>query len=132
MNIIPNIYKASEVEAGKKYICPLCEVQSTSDEHDTGWVACPMLNGKAICLGCCIDYQAVARSTDFEMNEYYDLFLKQTLLDHQGSTDSLRLICLKHQKEMLENKIENEESVFKERFVTLLNRVNELLRNSSK
>ena len=68
MEAIPETFKARNIERTGRYKCPLCEDQSTGDEVDTGWVLCPMLEGRPICLGCCLDYQNVARLEDFDAN----------------------------------------------------------------
>lgn len=103
MNAIPPVVPAREVDPTGKYRCPLCKVQSTGDEADTGWVECPMLRGKMICLGSCIEHQAVARSDDFE--RHFDRALFDELSSSaQRSVAELRQVCLVHQLEVIDER----------------------------
>jgi hypothetical protein len=107
MEAMPETYEAKKVHPTGHYKCPLCDVQTTADEVDTGWVFCPMLDGEPICLGCCLDYQNVARLEDFTTNPYNDLFDEAS---HKtgNPADRLRRICLDHQEEILVARIGKE------------------------
>src|SRR5690606_17102088 len=87
-----------------KYKCPLCKVQSAGDEADTGWVECPMLRGRMICLGSSIDHQSVARSHEFE--DHFDRVLFDQLSSSaQRSIPELRRACLGHQLEVIDDRL---------------------------
>jgi hypothetical protein len=99
MNAIPPVLDARQVEAnegGKRYPCPLCSVQTTADAADTGWVKCPLVGHRPICLGCCLDHQKVARHQGSEPHPFTDLF--DTLAGKVGRPiRDLMLECLTHQ-----------------------------------
>jgi hypothetical protein len=96
MHAIPERFDQKMIDPSGCYVCPLCQAQSTSDESDTGWVYCPMLRDRPVCLGCCIDYQSVARADEFDSHPYRDLF--DSLSAQGGMTvERLRQICLNHQ-----------------------------------
>jgi hypothetical protein len=97
---IPEYFTAQDLGI-PGYSCPLCRVQTTSDRVDTGWVYCPLLNNAAICLGCCSDYQKVARSETFDEHPFRDLFDVVRNLTRQ-SISSLRKTCLTHQEHIVQ------------------------------
>src|SRR5436190_2018867 len=97
MEAIPETFGADQVDSKRQYRCPLCDVQTTADEVDTGWVLCPMLDSDPICLGCCLDIQNVARIEDFATHPYHDLFEDVSLKTGKEVTE-LRQICLIHQE----------------------------------
>lgn len=107
MEAIPETYKATDIDQTGRYKCPLCEDQTTGDEVDTGWVLCPMLQGKPICLGCCLDYQNVARLEDFDENPYHDLFDEAAEKTGKAAV-ALRRNCLAHQEEILQGRYKKE------------------------
>lgn len=128
MKAYPPIIKGKDLDPTGTYNCPLCEVQSTRDENDTGWVVCPIAKGKSICLGCCIDYQSVAASDEFETHPYYDLFIDNKNLLKGTPPDVLRNVCLEHQKQILKKDLDEEvDEVQKSKISTSLNRINRLL-----
>src|SRR5688572_19967927 len=100
INAIPDLVDPQDINLPKNYICPLCEAQSVADKDSTGWVLCPMLENQAICLGCCLDHQAVARSFDFDGHPYRDLFDNVSQLSGKPVV-TLRQICLQHQSDIL-------------------------------
>lgn len=106
MEAIPKYVPSRELDRAAGYVCPLCEVQSTSSEPDIGWVYCPMLDDSPICLGCCIDHQTVARSDDFDGHAYRNLFD-----DVSQSTGedvlSLRRVCLQHQESIVTESLDD-------------------------
>lgn len=104
MYAIPRNLSGEELSEGPRYKCPLCRFQRTGDEADTGWVKCPLVDERAICLGCCIDYQSVARSDDFEHSAYKDLF---TILarDRSINVSALRKKCMDHQLEVIDERL---------------------------
>ncbi|CAN5300899.1 hypothetical protein BH10ACI1_BH10ACI1_29740 [soil metagenome] len=109
MKAIPKIFKASETNEKDYYSCPLCEVQKIGDKADTGWVLCPMVDNNFICLGCCLDYQTVAISEQFEDHPFYGLF-KDLAKEKSSTPTKLRLICLQHQEMILRDKSSETES----------------------
>jgi hypothetical protein len=76
MEVVPEVIPAAEVErrAGGRVVCPLCRVQSTSDEADIGWVALPELRcpPRWICLGSWLDVSSVARADEPADHPYHD------------------------------------------------------------
>lgn len=104
MHAIPKFISGRQLDPTGKYRCPLCRVQSSSDQDDTGWVACPMLNGEMICVGSCIDHQAIARSEDFQHHPYRNDF--DQLASKSGhAVLELRSICLRHQLEIIDEQL---------------------------
>jgi len=104
MNAIPRNVPGTELPEGLRYQCPLCRSQLAGDEADTGWVKCPLVGGRAICLGCCIDYQSVARSDDFEFHSYQELFI--ALARESGeAVGTLRRRCMQHQLEVIDEQL---------------------------
>lgn len=104
MNAVPEVIAGLEVDPSGKYKCPLCKVQSAGEEADTGWVKCPMVRDKIICLGSCLDHQGAARSDNFE--EHYDRKLFDDLSTKvQRSVSDLRRTCLEHQIEVLDDQL---------------------------
>lgn len=104
MNAIPPVVPGPEVDPTGRYTCPLCKAQRAGDEADTGWVACPMVRGRMICLGSCLDFQAVARASAFESHHDRQLFrtlARETQRDDQG----LRATCLRHQLEVIDHRV---------------------------
>ncbi len=104
-DVIPPRLMPEEIVQLGIYDCPLCKAQNTLDEGDIGWVRCPMVDNRAICLGCCLDFQGVARSEVFDEHPYRDLFDDAAQLTDK-SVDELRLICLRHQEEILRKRAE--------------------------
>ena len=103
MHAVPPITSGKEVDPSGAYGCPLCKVQGSGDAADTGWVACPMVRGGMICLGCCVDHQSVARAVDFYDHPYVDLF---EMLARDGvTTVQLRRACLQHQAEIVDEEL---------------------------
>ena len=100
MQVIPPVVPASQVPEPKNYRCPICHVQSTDDPDDTGWVRCPMVDDKFICLGCCIDHQKPARSENFSNHDLAFLF-QDLSRQTRKSVEVLRRTCLLHQKQLL-------------------------------
>lgn len=67
---------------------------------------CPMVRGRMICLGSCIDHQAVARADDFHGHFDRELF-EQLSRATQRSVRDLRATCLRHQLEVVDERILN-------------------------
>ena len=101
MDAAPEHMTAQEADASGRYRCPLCGAPtSTTKERDSGWVFCPMLDNRIICLGCCLDYQYLARSEHFAKHPSREDF--DRLAEMTGKTVSaLRLICMQHQESVL-------------------------------
>jgi hypothetical protein len=104
VNAVPHVVPGFEVDPTGKYLCPLCKVQRAGDEVDTGWVACPMVDNEMICLGSCLDYQAVARSSAFETHHDRRLFSKLAREARQ-TEQGLRAVCLRHQAKIIEDQL---------------------------
>ena len=104
MNAVPPVVRGSDVDPTGRYVCPLCKVQRTGDEVDIGWVACPMVHGKMICLGSCLDYQAEARSPEFNRHHDYLLF-RELASETRRREQELRLVCLQHQAEIIDDRL---------------------------
>lgn len=100
-HVIPPVFKADQIAGQVPYICPTCHVQSTAEEADPGWVNCPMVDNKPICLSCCIDFQKAARADDFEDHPLFDLFDDLSRTDGR-LTGELRKLCLLHQEHIVE------------------------------
>lgn len=70
---------------------------------DTGWVPCPMVDDGMICLGCCLDFQSVARSEVFDTHSHNDF--PSVAKDKGVSVDSLRQMCIKHQITLIDEQV---------------------------
>lgn len=105
MEAIPDTFEAKQIDSRGRYRCPLCDVQTTADEVDAGWVFCPMLEDRPICLGCCLDYQNVARLEDYDTHPYRTLFDEASAKTGKKAGE-LRKICLSHQENILLAKLE--------------------------
>lgn len=106
MDAAPRHISAHEVDASGRYRCPLCGAPTaTTEEGDTGWVHCPMLDDKIICLGCCLDYQSVARSDNFSRHPCREDFDRLSKMTNKDVT-TLRRICMEHQVCVLQADLE--------------------------
>ncbi|MGZ4161368.1 MAG: hypothetical protein ACXVNF_11335 [Neobacillus sp.] len=76
-----------------------------------------------------MDYQSVARSENFETNPYNNLFTEEIAQLTHILPNELRVICLKHQEELILAQLSVEEGVFKERLSALLEKVQKTLKN---
>ncbi|MGE4211746.1 MAG: hypothetical protein AB7F87_21470 [Oligoflexales bacterium] len=112
-----NTIPAKDVDPTGQYECPLCEVQKTSSIPDTGWILCPMIGGKAICLGCCFDYQSITRSPRYDSHPFLpDLELLATA--NNNDISKMRLACLRHQIQLcLDDIQETKDAIKKKAFV---------------
>lgn len=104
MHAIPPTIAGTDVDPSGSYECPLCRVQSTGDEIDTGWVACPMVMDRMICLGSCIDYQKVARSLRSPDHPEDQMFTNLAIAT-RSSIEALRLKCLRHQVQIIDDQL---------------------------
>ena len=104
MHAIPPIVPGLKVDATGQYVCPLCNVQHAGDDVDTGWVECPMLGNRMICLGSCIDYQNIARSADFDVHPEIRLFRELAQVTHDD-IEVLRWTCLRHQAKVIDDQL---------------------------
>ena len=104
MHVIPRYVAGLAVDPEGAYKCPLCRTQRAGDEADTGWVSCPMVEDQMVCLGSCIDYQAVARSEVFLDHPDRDLY--DELARRVGAKiEVLRSVCLRHQVSVIDERI---------------------------
>lgn len=107
MDAAPRHISAHEVDPSGRYECPLCGAPTrTTPERDTGWVHCPMLNDQVICLGCCLDYQYVARSLNFSEHPSREDFDRLASVTGKNVTE-LRRTCMEHQISVLEADLES-------------------------
>lgn len=100
MDATPKEVSAKEIDPTGRYRCPLCMAQTTRSVPDIGWVLCPMIDNRPICSGCCLDYQSVAVSYDFDghpSREDFDALAGKT----GKGVPTLRLTCLQHQESVL-------------------------------
>lgn len=104
MNAIPPHVEGRAVDPTGRYTCPMCEVQRAGDPEDTGWVSCPMLGNRMICLGSCIDFQKMARAGDFD--EEGQELVARLEVETGGTTSELRLSCLRHQLQIVESQLQ--------------------------
>ena len=104
MNAVPPVVRGLEVDPTGRYLCPLCRSQRTGERPDTGWVSCPLVRGQMVCLGSCFDFQAAARSSEFETHFDRPLFEKLAQETRQGE-QSLRAICLRHQLQIIDSRL---------------------------
>jgi hypothetical protein len=106
MDAAPQHMSAHEADPTGRYNCPLCGAPTaTSPERDTGWVHCPMLDDDIICLGCCLDYQSVARSLNFLQHPAREDFDRLSMMTGK-EVGELRRICMNHQVSVLEADLE--------------------------
>jgi len=104
VHAVPPRVSGREVDNTGMYRCPLCQSQGTGDEEDIGWVACPMLRSEMICLGCCLDHQGLARSSNFEEHAFRGLF--ESLSSKTGvPIVKLRRLCLQHQESIVDEEV---------------------------
>ena len=104
---IPPVVPGRDIDPTGKYVCPLCNVQRTTEPTDTGWVECPMIQNRMICLGSCIDHQGAALSFDFDT--HYDAQLFYILAQSTDDDVShLRWICLCHQVQVIDDQLQVE------------------------
>src|SRR5262245_19078048 len=64
-----------------------------------------MIEQTLICLGCCLDYQGVARAEDPSSHPDWELF-DHLSKDSHKEVPTLRRLCLKHQEGILVAKLE--------------------------
>lgn len=121
MNAVPERLVAGQLGLSERDACPSC---STSDADGTRrWVRCPMFDSRAICYGCCLDLQDLARSLDFEEDPFRDLFSKVGRLTGKD-VRQLRATCLEHQQELIGIQlVESHESEERDALVRLASRV---------
>jgi len=104
LNAVPSRYTAAELDLGPRAECELCHTRDA--ERD--WVLCPLVHGRPICYGCCLDLQGLARSGDFDTNPFRGLF--DDLARKTGSTaGALRLRCLEHQEAIVAEQLRDPE-----------------------
>lgn len=107
---VPRRYTAQELGLERDAACTLCGTRETDPEIEQEWVRCPMVRNRPIGLGCCLDYQRVARANGFESDIYRDLF--DTLSRRTArSVPILRLQCLRHQQEIIAERLPEASSV---------------------
>jgi len=103
---VPRIYKAEELGLKQKDPCALCGSREIDPSITRDWVRCPLVDDAPICLRCCFDYQAVARSEDFDSHPFRGLFdyLSKRI---RRSVPYLRMTCLQHQQETVAENLPN-------------------------
>src|ERR1700750_1875436 len=98
INAVPPRYSSEELNLSTRTQCAVCRTHD--DGHSRRWVLCPMLDEKPICYGCCLDFQSLARSLEFEDDPFRDLF-DTVSRERNVSVPSLRLRCLEHQQQIV-------------------------------
>lgn len=96
MFVVPDPITPIDEGSSRSYACPLCRHQTYPSKHDTGWVQCPMIRNRPLCLGCCIDLQGAAVAEGFAGHPDHPLFEKLSRSQNK-TTVRLRLMCLDHQ-----------------------------------
>lgn len=124
---MPKVLNSSEINEKGKYIDPLCKAQANTDAVDGGWVYCPMIHNKLIALGCCIEAQTVALSSDFHKALDFEIFGDAQLLTSLPLT-KLRAACLEHQVSLIiEELSKTDDKKDKEELNQLLSEIRQLL-----
>jgi hypothetical protein len=103
-NAVPRRYAATELGMKQDAACALCGGRELDPEIPQDWVRCPMVRDRPIGLGCCLDYQGVARAQDFESDALRDLFETLSRRTNQ-SVAVLRLQCLRHQRQIVSERL---------------------------
>lgn len=98
MNAVPPRVTAAQLGIDENQACPACGTQDTT--RSRRWVRCPMLGHSAICYGCCLDLQDLARAPDFDSDPFRDLF-DRLASDTGREVRELRQLCLGHQQELI-------------------------------
>lgn len=99
INAVPPRYTSGDLSLTPGAKCRLCQ-SGQSGRVTQRWVLCPMVGGQPICYGCCLDYQGLARSLDFEDNPFRDDF--DSLSRKLGiPVAELRHTCLGHQQDIV-------------------------------
>lgn len=101
MIVTPRELSNTNVEKHAVYECPVCQVQSSRSKVEIAWVACPILYGRHICVGCCIDIQGVAHSESFETRATSKNFRNAIELSEKAAA-AVRIVCLDHQIQISE------------------------------
>jgi hypothetical protein len=104
INAVPPRYSATELGIPITAPCLVCNSRSEGEAEHREWVLCPMLDQRSICLGCCLDYQGLARATDFETDPFRDLFVNLSQTTGKG-VSQLRRICINHQREIVARRL---------------------------
>lgn len=90
------LFRSDQVARRGVSCCPICTVQTVKSVPDTGWIRCPIADDRIICLGCCFDFQAVARSKDFDSHPSLEEL--EVLAAQKGvPLIDVRRACLSHQ-----------------------------------
>ena len=104
INAVPERYTSAELGCARDAPCPLCRTCETDEGIDRLWVVCPLVGGRPICEGCCLDYQGLARSEVFDDDPVRGLF--DDLSFRTGmSVSALRRKCLEHQQEIVSDQL---------------------------
>lgn len=97
INAVPKRMCSSQLP--ECYTCPIDRVTKSSDGK-ARWVRCPLVSEKFISYGSCLDLQGLARSEEFYSDSFVDLF--ENIAEQRGiSMGSARVICLRHQSDLL-------------------------------
>ncbi len=104
MFVVPEPVGAGDKILPSGYACPTCRHQTYPSKNDTGWVRCPLVRNRPICLGCCLDIQGAARSDEFSIHPDKRIFDKLTRSENKPIV-RLRLICLDHQLQLVDKKL---------------------------
>lgn len=124
-NAVPRRYTAKEFGLAPDAACAICGTRETDPELEQEWVRCPMVRNGPIGLGCCLDYQGVARAEAFDSDVYRDLF--DTLSRRTArSVATLRLQCLQHQQEIIAERMRGASSAERDKLIGLAEHVSQV------
>lgn len=104
MFVVPESIPEGDKSLRVGYACPVCKHQTYPSKTDTGWVLCPLIRNRSLCLGCCIDLQGAAVAEDFQRHSDNRLFEKLSTSQNK-TVVRLRLICLDHQLELVDRSL---------------------------
>lgn len=99
------IYSSNEVreQVAIDYTCPNCGAENTAAVDSPGWVSCPILDGKFMCVGCCTDVSyAAMKDIDDTLRNYA---LDEIAATSGKNKSDARIVCLRHQIEMLRSRV---------------------------
>ena len=101
MDVTPPVIPGLAVDPTGKYRCPLCKVQRAGSDPDTGWVACPLVKHRMICLGSCLDIQIAARKPEVDVYNEFGAVARAT----RENVATLRWTCLRHQVQLIDDQL---------------------------
>ena len=107
--VFPEIVSSTQNQDASTETFPLCGKLDFSSQATDDLVICPMVKNKLIALGCCIDTQWVTRDKDFENNMLYEEIFAQAQQSIDVLPNTMRKVCLKHQVDIIQADILEDE-----------------------